>query len=191
MIRANRASWKIWIWAKIRTALTNQELALVVMWLRRSERRESETTIDKIIIAGHPELYDTSSYFYRNRNKRILLERKWVNMILLWSKALCIKCSSIWKHVMEITEPALLTRCAWQSHDLSCSPNFCLFVDHKVQSRWGKLGCRLYSKRRHYRYCLQWQKPLPWREFASVVKWISRANEASKLKMFERPTTRE
>ncbi len=31
----------------------------------------------------------------------------------------------------------------------------------------------VYLKRRHYRYCLQWQKPLPWREFASVVKWIS------------------
>ncbi len=25
---------------------------------------------DKIIIAVHPELYDTSSYFYRNRNKK-------------------------------------------------------------------------------------------------------------------------
>ncbi len=24
-----------------------------------------------------------------------------------WSTALCIKCRSIWKHVMEITEPAL------------------------------------------------------------------------------------
>ncbi len=35
-----------------------------------------------------------------------------------------------------------------------------------------------------------WQKPLPWREFASVVKWISRANEASKLKMFKRPIIR-
>ncbi len=84
--------------------------------------------------------------------------------------------------------------------DLSCSPNFCLFVDHKVQSRWGNLGCRLYSKRRHYQYCLQWQKPLPWRELASVVKWISHANdanftrkwwkfhaanEASKFKMFQ------
>ncbi len=63
--------------------------------------------------------------------------------------------------------------------DLSCSPNFCLFVDHKVQSRWGNLGCRLYSKRRHYQYCLQWQKPLPWRELASVVKWISHANDAN------------
>ncbi len=28
--------------------------------------------------------------------------------------------------------------------NLSCSPNFCLFVDHKVQSRWGKLGCRVF-----------------------------------------------
>ncbi len=35
--------------------------------------RESETTMeDKIIIAvcGHPELYDTASYFYRNMNKK-------------------------------------------------------------------------------------------------------------------------
>ncbi len=60
---AIRASWKIWTLADIRAALTNQELALVVTWLRRSERRESETTMeDKIIITGHPELYDTSSY---------------------------------------------------------------------------------------------------------------------------------
>ncbi len=113
------ASWKIWTLADIRATLTNQELALVVTWLRCSERRNPKQQCrTKIIIAvcGHPELYDTSSYFYRNRNKRILLERKWVNMILLWSKALCIKCRSIWKHVMKITEPALLTRCAWQSH---------------------------------------------------------------------------
>ncbi len=119
VIRINRASWKIWTLAKIRAALTNQELALVVTWLRRSERRESETTMeDKIIIAvcGHPELYDASSYFTETGIKRILLGRKWVNTILLWSKALCIKCRSIWKHVMEITEPALLTRCTWQSH---------------------------------------------------------------------------
>ncbi len=72
-----RASWKIWTLAKIHAALTNQELALVVTWLWRSERRESETTMeDKISIAGHPELYDTSSYFYRNMNKKDLAWKK-------------------------------------------------------------------------------------------------------------------
>ncbi len=40
------ASWKIWTLANIHAALTNQELALVVTWLRRSEQRQkSETTI--------------------------------------------------------------------------------------------------------------------------------------------------
>ncbi len=35
--------------------------------------------------------------------------------------------------------------CMTITWDLSRSPNFCLFVDHKVQSRWGKLGCIHYS----------------------------------------------
>ncbi len=49
--RVIRASWKIWTLADIHAVLTNQELAQVVTWLRRSERRQkSETTMaDKII----------------------------------------------------------------------------------------------------------------------------------------------
>ncbi len=34
--------------------------------------------------------------------------------------------------------------CMTITWNLSCSPNFCLFVNHKVQSRWGKLGCRVF-----------------------------------------------
>ncbi|KAL0203332.1 hypothetical protein M9458_001350, partial [Cirrhinus mrigala] len=48
--------------------------------LRCSERSEkSKTTMeDKIIVAvcGYPELYDTSSYFYRNKNKKDLAWKK-------------------------------------------------------------------------------------------------------------------
>ncbi len=75
---AKRASWKIWFLADIRAALTNQELALVVTCLWRSERRrKSETTMrTKSSRSGYPELYDTSSYFYRTGIKRILLGRK-------------------------------------------------------------------------------------------------------------------
>ncbi len=53
-IRTNSTSWKIWILADIRTALTNQELALAVTSLK------SETTMeDKVIVVvcGYPELY--------------------------------------------------------------------------------------------------------------------------------------
>ncbi len=117
-----RASWKIWTLADIRAALTNQELALVVTWLRRSERRGSETTMEEKI-----SLLDTRSCtihlhtFTETGIKRILLERKWVNVILLWSKALCINRTCF-------TDEMCMT-ITW---DLSCSPNFCLFVDHKV-----------------------------------------------------------
>ncbi len=78
--------------------------------------RKSETTMEDkliVVVCGYPELYDTTSYFYKNRN------------------------------------------------------TFC-----------NETGAA-------------WQKPLPWREFASVVSWISCANKASKLKMFKRPTMRE
>ncbi len=64
--------------------------------------------------------------------------------------------------------------------DLSCSPNFCLFVDHKVQSRWGKLGCRLYSKRRHYGTVYSGRSPshdansrLLWSEFHARMKRVN------------------
>ncbi len=65
-IHANCASWKIWTLADIRAALTNQELALAVTSLR------AEATIEDkliVVVCGYPELYDTTSYFYKNRNK--------------------------------------------------------------------------------------------------------------------------
>ncbi len=53
----------------------------------------------------------------------------------------------------------------------------------------------LYFYKNRNKFCNEpgaaWQKPLPWREFVSVVLWISHANEASKLKLFKRPTTLE
>ncbi len=60
--RANHASWKIWTLADIRAALTNQEL--------KSDK--SETTMEDkliVVVCGYPELYNTTSYFYKNRNK--------------------------------------------------------------------------------------------------------------------------
>ncbi len=53
----------------IHAALTNQELALAVTWLRG---RKSETTMEDkliVVVCGYPELYDITSYFYKNRNK--------------------------------------------------------------------------------------------------------------------------
>ncbi len=49
---------------------------------------------------------------------------------------------------------------------------FGLFVDHKVQSRWGKLGCRVYSKRRHYSIqCVEW---------CAVIGWADLSHSAEK-----------
>ncbi len=40
--------------------------------------RKSETIEDKLIlvVCGYPELYDTTSYFYKNRNKKDLAWKK-------------------------------------------------------------------------------------------------------------------
>ncbi len=49
---------------------------------------------------------------------------------------------------------------------------FGLFVDHKVHSRWGKLGCRVYSKRRHYGIqCMEW---------CAVIGWADLSHSAEK-----------
>ncbi len=44
---------------------------------------------------------------------------------------------------MEITEPALLMRCAWQSHAIYRADLILNFFYHKVQSRWGYLHMRV------------------------------------------------
>ncbi len=60
-----------------RAALTNQELALVVTWLRCSERwQKFEATMEDKIICEYPERCDTSSYSYRNGNKKDLACKK-------------------------------------------------------------------------------------------------------------------
>ncbi len=58
---ANWASWKIWSLADIRVALTNKDLALAVT----SKIRNNNVIV---VVCGYSELYDTTSYFYKNRN---------------------------------------------------------------------------------------------------------------------------
>ncbi len=116
-----RWSLKIRTLADIRAAV-NQSGACSSSDVITSGGRKSETTMEDkliVVVCGYPELYDTTSYFYKNRN------------------------------------------------------TFC-----------NETGAA-------------WQKPLPcWEcslcsEFQARMKQISHANEASKLKMFKRPTTRE
>ncbi len=51
-------SYKIWTLADIRAALTNQELALAVMWLRAEAENPKKTMEDKfiVVVCGYPEL---------------------------------------------------------------------------------------------------------------------------------------
>ncbi len=68
MQRRNRQSCSA---IRANEALTNQELALAVTWLRAEAPKQSETTMEDklfVVVCGYPELYDTTSYFYRNRN---------------------------------------------------------------------------------------------------------------------------
>ncbi len=74
-----------------------------------------------VVVCGYPELYDTTSYFYKNRNKKDLA----------WNKM----SEEVRQSVVNLT------------HE--------------------------------------------WTEFHVRMKQISCANEASKLKMFKRPTSRE
>ncbi len=56
--------------------------------------------------------------------------------------------------------------------NLSCSPDFCLFVYHKGQSRWGKTRMPGVSMRCHYRYCLQCV------EWCAVIGWADLLHSA-------------
>ncbi len=55
----------------------NQSGACSSSYVTTSGGRKSETTMEDkliVVVCGYPELYDTTSYFYKNRNKFCLAE---------------------------------------------------------------------------------------------------------------------
>ncbi len=187
--------WKIWTLADICTALINQELASSRDVITSGGRKSETTMEDKLIwvVCGYSELYNTTSYFYRNRNK-------FSNETVAGCRSPSNDANSRLLCSEFHTNEAYFTQ---RMNERISRANEAYFT-----CKWSVFHARMkrISRANEAYFTCEWSvfharmKRISraneayftheWSVFHVRIKLISRANEASKLKMFKCPTTR-